>query len=218
MKSLHPFLGLTLIFGCEWLPLYRLKPASGVCVATLCRERVAALEARTRRARSLTCVPSITFPLRSLARDPGTLARVPCGCLQIAWCLGHEKHTQLKAAYSYWNVATTVPLQDLHCRAGLGKVGWGWSLGWLEGLGWLAICCVVGWLLGRWIGGWVGWSGWLVGWLVGCLVAWIFWIAWRLKALQPCQSITLFSATPLSTPCQDLMYDALILAKNLAWP
>ncbi|CAJ1340687.1 unnamed protein product [Effrenium voratum] len=27
--------------------------------------------------------------------------------------LGHEKHTQLKAAYSYWNVATTVPLQDL---------------------------------------------------------------------------------------------------------
>lgn len=27
--------------------------------------------------------------------------------------LGHEKHTILKAAYSYWNVATTVPLQDL---------------------------------------------------------------------------------------------------------
>ncbi|CAE7365427.1 Nmt1 [Symbiodinium natans] len=27
--------------------------------------------------------------------------------------LGHEKHTVLKAAYSYWNVATTVPLQDL---------------------------------------------------------------------------------------------------------
>ena len=25
---------------------------------------------------------------------------------------GHEKHTILKAAYSYWNVATTVPLQE----------------------------------------------------------------------------------------------------------
>ena len=25
---------------------------------------------------------------------------------------GHAKHTLLKAAYSYWNVATTVPLQD----------------------------------------------------------------------------------------------------------
>merc|ERR1712194_481713 len=27
--------------------------------------------------------------------------------------LGHEKHTLLKAAYSYWNVATTVSLQEL---------------------------------------------------------------------------------------------------------
>jgi len=27
--------------------------------------------------------------------------------------LGHEKHTLLKAAYSYWNVATTVPLHEL---------------------------------------------------------------------------------------------------------
>lgn len=27
--------------------------------------------------------------------------------------LGHEKHNMLRAAYSYWNVATTVPLQDL---------------------------------------------------------------------------------------------------------
>ncbi|CAE8596740.1 unnamed protein product [Polarella glacialis] len=27
--------------------------------------------------------------------------------------LGHEKHNLLKAAYSYWNVATTVPLSDL---------------------------------------------------------------------------------------------------------
>ena len=27
---------------------------------------------------------------------------------------GHEKHNQLRAAYSYWNVANTVPLQDGH--------------------------------------------------------------------------------------------------------
>mmetsp|Transcript_49933 Transcript_49933/g.89918 ORF Transcript_49933/g.89918 Transcript_49933/m.89918 type:complete len:180 (+) Transcript_49933:2-541(+) len=27
--------------------------------------------------------------------------------------LGHEKHNLLKAAYSFWNVATAVPLQDL---------------------------------------------------------------------------------------------------------
>merc|ERR1719158_2506251 len=27
--------------------------------------------------------------------------------------LGHEKYTVLKAAYSYWNVATTVPLHEL---------------------------------------------------------------------------------------------------------
>jgi len=27
--------------------------------------------------------------------------------------LGHEKHTLLRAAYSYWNVATTVPLHEL---------------------------------------------------------------------------------------------------------
>eukprot|EP00933_Yihiella_yeosuensis_P046622 TRINITY_DN421_c4_g1_i1.p1 TRINITY_DN421_c4_g1~~TRINITY_DN421_c4_g1_i1.p1 ORF type:complete len:478 (+),score=112.21 TRINITY_DN421_c4_g1_i1:133-1566(+) len=31
--------------------------------------------------------------------------------------LGHEKHTSLKAAYSYWNVATTVPLHDLMADA-----------------------------------------------------------------------------------------------------
>ena len=30
----------------------------------------------------------------------------------IADLSGHEKHNQLRAAYSYWNVATTVPLQD----------------------------------------------------------------------------------------------------------
>ena len=27
--------------------------------------------------------------------------------------LRHEKHTQLKAAYSFWNVATTADLNDL---------------------------------------------------------------------------------------------------------
>merc|ERR1711988_1868958 len=31
--------------------------------------------------------------------------------------LGNEKHSLLRAAYSYWNVATTVPLQDLMADA-----------------------------------------------------------------------------------------------------
>lgn len=42
-------------------------------------------------------------------------------CLGLSWgdsavafvldLVGHAKHNLLKAAYSYWNVATTVPLQ-----------------------------------------------------------------------------------------------------------
>ena len=40
-------------------------------------------------------------------------------CLKLktsSWAIflrfaGHEKHNQLRAAYSYWNVANTVPLQ-----------------------------------------------------------------------------------------------------------
>merc|ERR1719424_601282 len=43
----------------------------------------------------------------------GEVTDVCSFCSLPSSILGHEKYTLLKAAYSYWNVATTVPLHEL---------------------------------------------------------------------------------------------------------